>query len=297
MSIADVQRFSLHDGPGIRTTVFLKGCNLRCRWCHNPESLRPEPQVQFTAARCIGCGACLRACPAGAHRLVDGRHELDRSACRACGACAAGCYTRALLLIGGQWTPESAMEQVLADLPFYAASGGGMTLSGGEPLAQPELTRRLLERAKAAGVHTAIETNLAYPWPRLAELLCLLDLVMADVKMMDEAAHRRWTGDGNAEVLANVRRLAEQAVPVIIRTPVIVGVNAEPAAIGAVADLLRDMPNLLYYELLAHHPLGQGKYESLGMSGDGAALLGRPDEPTMRTLAEEARKHGIAVRA
>ncbi len=295
MSFTHIQRFSLHDGPGIRTTVFVKGCNLRCPWCHNPESLRPEPELQIFRDRCIGCGACVEACHRGAHTTVDGRRQFDRELCTACGACAARCYAGALGLIGTALTIDEVFAEVLADREFYDSSAGGVTVSGGEPLCQPELTGQVLKRCKAEGIHTAIETNLTWPRERVAAVLPMTDLVIADVKMMDPAAHRRWTGEENRQVLANARMVSSEGVPLIVRTPVVVGVNATAEHIGAVADFVVSLSSLLYYELVPYHPLGTAKYESLGMTapGDGFA---RPDGPALRALAAEARRRGIEVR-
>lgn len=295
MLITDIQRFSVHDGPGIRTTVFLKGCNLSCRWCHNPETISPRPQLQVFPNRCIGCSACVKACPRGAHVEADGRRKFDRSRCAACGACSATCYAGVLTMVGREMSVESVLAEVLSDEEFYLSSGGGITLSGGEPLMQPQAVGELLAACKARGLHTAIETNLAYPWPLLEALLPNLDLVMADIKLMDQEAHHRWTGASNEQVLANALTLSRTPTPLIIRTPVIGGVNADILEIGAIADFVAGFRNLQYYELLAYHPLGTGKYQSLGLEYP-ACELAQPDRQVMSALADEARKRGIQVR-
>ena len=295
MTVGDIQRFSVHDGPGIRTTVFLKGCNLRCLWCHNPEMLRPEAKLQLFPDRCIACGDCQWACPQNAHRMTDAGREFDRARCVACGECAAVCYARALVLVGRALSEREVLREVLADREFYDASGGGVTLSGGEPLLQLELAVGLLRACKSEGIHTAIETNLAWPWEHMAAALPATDLIMLDIKMMDPAAHRRWTGVDNEQILENARRLSAEAVPLIVRTPVVAGVNATVGEIGRIADFISTFENLLYYELLPYHPLGRGKYERLGME-DPAEGLARPAGQTMRALAEAARQRGIHVR-
>ena len=295
MIVSDIQRFSIHDGPGIRTTVFLKGCNLRCHWCHNPETLRQEAEVQFVPGRCVGCGACLSACPNQAHSLTDGSRRFDRSLCEACGRCAAGCYARALAMVGRDMTVEQVMAEVSADREFYDNSGGGVTLSGGEPLFQPDAASELLAACKAEGIHTAIETNLAWPWSRVEAVLPVTDLVMLDIKLMDPAEHRRWTGAGNEQVLANARRLSAEGVPTIVRTPVIGGVNATAGKIGKIADFVSGLEGLLYYELLAYNLLGMSKYEGLGMEPP-AEEFARPGAAAMESLAAEAGRRGVEVR-
>jgi pyruvate formate lyase activating enzyme len=289
--ITDIQRFCVHDGPGIRTTVFFKGCNLRCGWCHNPETILPGPQLQVYPDRCIGCGACVAACPRGA----PSRRNLDRRLCTACGTCARTCYAEAMKLIGRRVAAQEVFAEVIEDRAFYANSGGGVTLSGGEPLCQREFAIEILQLCKAAGVHTAIETNLAWPWEHVEPVLPHLDLLMADIKSMDAALHADWTGQSNDRTLDNIRRLAGQDLPLIIRTPVIPGVNDSDKEIGAIADFVAGLPNLRYYELLPYHPLGLGKYESLGMVSRVPEDL-RLDEGRLASLATIARRRGIEVR-
>ena len=292
--VTDIQRFSIHDGPGIRTTVFLKGCNLRCRWCHNPETLRPRPELQVLPDKCIGCGACFEACPHGAHVAAEGGRQFLRERCEACGACAAVCYAGALVIVGREMTVADVLDEVLQDRDYYASSGGGVTVSGGEPLFQRDFCLALLAACKAAGLHTAVETNLAWPWERVESVLPAIDLVMADLKTMDPAVHAEWTGATNEQVLANLRRLAGAGVELIVRTPVVPGVNDTPEAVGQIADFLRDLPDLLTYELLPYHPLGAGKYESLGLT---YALPNAKSPPAeqMQQLAAVAREKGLQV--
>lgn len=304
--ITDVQRFCVHDGPGIRTTVFLKGCNLRCGWCHNPETMLPKPELQVIARNCITCGACLKACPRGAHRLVDGQRSFDRQVCVACGTCARGCYADALKVVGRPITARQVVAEVMEDWPFYVNSAGtvqyrgkalpgGMTLSGGEPLFQREFCIDVLRQCKQAGVHTAVETNLAWPWEDVESVLPYVDLMMADIKVMDSRLHAEWTGVPNCRVLENVRKLGQYDLPLIVRTPVIPDVNDHSSEIGKIADFIMGMPNLLYYELLPYHPLGLSKYASLGQEcrvAEGKQL----NQQKLRNLAMVARERGIPVR-
>jgi pyruvate formate lyase activating enzyme len=303
--VTEIQRFSIHDGPGIRTTVFLKGCNLRCFWCHNPETWRPQPELQVFPGKCIGCGACLEACPHDAHVLVDGEKVFHRERCGACGACAETCYAEGLVLVGREMRVDDVMAEVLADRAFYANSGGGVTLSGGEPALQLEFACALLARSRAEGLHTAVETDANYPWARLARLLEVTDYVMTDIKHMDPEVHRAATGVSNARILENHRRLMATDRPVLLRTPVVPTVNASPEAIGAIAAYVRELADLRRssasvgpppaLELLPFHRLAADKYRSLGLTYK-ARDLPTPTEAEMAALTEVARSHGIDVR-
>lgn len=293
--VTNIQRFSIHDGPGIRTTVFLKGCNLRCFWCHNPETLEPKPQLQIFPNRCIGCGKCLERCPHHAHVHVNGQRTFRRELCVACGTCAETCYAEALVLVGQVKTVEEVVEEVLRDKPFYETSGGGVTLSGGEPLVQLEFAYAILERCREEGLHTAIETAANFPWERLESILPVTDLVMMDIKLMDSQKHRECTGVPNERILANALQLGQQPQPLIVRTPIVPGVNDTPEEVAAIAAFVAKLPNLMYYELLPFHPLGTSKYESLGMDYRARGLKAPPKEK-MEALLEVARSYGINAR-
>jgi pyruvate formate lyase activating enzyme len=293
--VTNIQRFSIHDGPGIRTTVFLKGCNLRCFWCHNPETLRTEPEIQIFPDRCIGCGACLERCEQHAHIAVDGQRQFLRERCVACGRCADTCYAESLVLVGEHKTVDEVVEEVLRDEPFYARSGGGITLSGGEPLLQFEFALEILARSKEEGLHTAIETAANYSWERLKAILPFTDLVMMDIKLLDNELHRACTGVGNGRILDNAQRLGREHKPLIVRTPVVPGVNDCEAQILPIAAFAARLPNLLYYELLPFHPMATGKYQSLDMDYRASQLQSPPKEQ-MEALAEAARRVGIEVK-
>jgi pyruvate formate lyase activating enzyme len=294
--ITNIQRFSIHDGPGIRTTVFLKGCNLRCFWCHNPETLEARPQLQLFPSRCIGCGECFQRCPRGAHvRENGGERRFMRELCVGCGACAETCYAEALVLVGERKTVEEVVEEVLRDRPFYETSGGGLTLSGGEPLLQLEFSIAVLERCRQEGIHTAIETAACFAWERLAAILPVTDLVMMDIKLMDSERHRAATGVPNERILENAHRLGAQPQPLIVRTPVIPGVNDSVEDIAAIAAFAASLPNLLYYELLPFHPMASGKYDSLDMAYR-ARELKAPSKEHLEALCEAARALEIEVR-
>ena len=292
--ITHVQRFSVHDGPGIRTTVFLKGCQMRCAWCHNPETYHPRPELQVFPDRCIGCRACVDACPEAAHEFVDEARVFHRDRCTGRGKCADVCYAKSLVLVGEMRTAESVAAAVLADRAFYKPVGG-VTVSGGEPLVQVDFTAEILTLCRQEGVHTAIETNLARPWEVVAALLPLVDLFLVDIKTMDDAAHRKATGLSNASTLENLRRLDERGATLVIRTPVVGGFNEQPEQIGAIADFLADFRNVGQYDLLPYHPLGAGKYDSLGLGGE-RPEFGTPTAAELDVLAATAARPNYVVK-
>lgn len=295
--VTNIQRFSIHDGPGIRTTVFVKGCNLRCFWCHNPEAIRPQPEIQFFPERCIGCQVCAETCVRAGHHFDEaGVHHYARSRCIGCGACAEICYAQALVLVGKRVSVDAVMAEIRADAAFYASSGGGVTVSGGEPLLQVEFTHDLLAACRAEGIHTAIETAANVAWERIAGLLPVVDLVMMDIKHMDSTVHRDATGVPNERILANARRLGEQPQPLIVRTPIVPGVNDTPADVAAIADFVAGLPNLLYYELLPYHPMAKSKYRSLDLDYRGEDLP-TPSAAQMAELVAVAAAHGVPARS
>jgi len=304
--VFNIQRFSIHDGPGIRTTVFFKGCPLRCFWCHNPEGLRRQPEIRFFPSRCIGCGECAEVCEQDAHTIEGGLHTFNRSKCVACGRCAEICCTEALEMVGQEVTVDEVMDKVLRDRAFYETSNGGVTLSGGEPLLQREFTIELLERCHAEGLHTAVETSAHCRWEDLDQLLPVTDMFMVDIKHLEEDKHRQATGVSNKLILANVRRLVRTAKPIIFRTPIIPGVNDSPETVSAIAGFVRELMDLrasegedpdsaLSLELLAFHRLAGDKYRSLGMTYQ-ANELDPPSKERMIELVELAETHGIPVR-
>lgn len=262
--VTEIERFSLRDGPGIRTTVFLKGCNMRCKWCHNPETLQVAPQLLHYPEKCLGCGAC-----------------------------ADQCFSGALVLSGKEMDTEEVMAEILQDLPYYRNSGGGVTLSGGEVTCQPDFALELLRACRRQGIPTALETNLLAPWAVYEKLLPELDLLMFDVKVYDEEKHKKWTGVSNRAILENARKAAE-SLPYLVRTPVIPGVNDTAEEIGAIAGFVHSLGgDLQYYELLRFNPLGEGKYTALDMANDFAGVRPGPEADT-EPLAQAAREAGLA---
>lgn len=297
-AVFNIQRFSIHDGPGIRTTVFLKGCALGCFWCHNPEGRRTTLELQFFADRCTACRACVTACPTAAHEFVDDVHVFHRERCDATGACVVTCYAGALQMNGEMMTVDRVMEEVLRDAPFYERSGGGVTLSGGEPALSTDFALAILEQSKHRGLHTAIETCGECPWEFLERLMPVTDLVMMDLKLLDPAGHRDATGKSNERILENARRIARTGKPVIFRTPLVPTVNDSPEAIGTIAAFVRTLideregrPGITY-ELLAFHKLARDKYRSLGMEYR-AEPIQPPSRERMQMFVDVAAQYGV----
>jgi pyruvate formate lyase activating enzyme len=261
--VFDVQRFSLHDGPGIRTVVFFKGCPLRCAWCANPESQRAAPQIAWFQNLCAGCGRCVEACPEGAVTMDSGRPLTDRRLCTACGACAEACSRGARRLMGREMTVDDVVAAVRRDAPFYRRSGGGITFSGGEPLSQPEFLLECLRRTRRLGYHTAVETCGHARWGDLAAAADVADLFLFDLKHIDPVRHERLTGVGNRLILESLEKLLETGAEVKVRVPVIPGANDDPESVAALAEFVACHPAIRKVDLLPYHSLGLHKYEAL----------------------------------
>ncbi len=261
--VTDIQRFSLNDGAGIRTTVFLKGCNMKCSWCHNPETISAHSQLMFYENKCIGCGKCFQACPQGAHKMASGKHVIDRNLCTNCGKCTEICYAEALVMCGKLMSTDDVMKQVRQDKAYYDASHGGVTISGGEVLCNSAFAEELADKCHAEGIEVAIETNLSIPFEKANRLFEKVDFIMCDLKIFEDALHKEYTGISNKVVLENIKKLDGLNKPVIVRTPLIPGVTDTKENISAIAKYIKGMKNLQRYELLNFNPLGEGKYRSL----------------------------------
>lgn len=268
--VINVQRFTVHDGPGIRTEIFLKGCPLRCRWCSNPESYQPYAQVGVYLSSCIGvesCGYCLKACPRAALQIENGRVSgIDRDRCDNCLLCQEACPSGALKLWGKEMTVEEAMKFIVADRDYYGQEGG-VTLSGGEALLQWEFCRQVLRQCRREGIHTCVESALHVAPEALEAVLPYTDLFITDIKHMDSAVHRQHTGRGNERILDNIKRVAVSETPLIIRIPVIPGFNDSRQAIDAIGDFIeRELEGRVrQVQVLRFRPLGEEKCASLGM--------------------------------
>ena len=289
-TVFNIQRCSIHDGPGIRTTVFLKGCPLSCPWCHNPESRSGPPQLGLNAARCVGCGACVEACPAGAAAPAG----ADREACISCGACAQACPSGARELVGTTRTARDLVDEVERDRLFFDTSGGGVTFSGGEPLAQAEFLERCLALCHERGLHTAIDTAAYAPREVVSRIAGLAVLFLVDLKVMDPAEHRHLTGVENRLILDNVARLSSGGADLWIRVPLIPGATDGVTNLRAVAAFVAALPHRHPVFLLPYHDLAEGKVRRFG-GEDGGQRYARPDPDEVDAAAGLLREAGLAV--
>lgn len=257
--ITNIQRFSLNDGPGIRTTVFLQGCNMNCAWCHNPEMIDMHPVLMFYENKCVGCGTCFKVCPTGAHQVVDGKHIIDRTVCTSCGTCAESCFADALMMSSRQFSVAEVMAEIRQDKLYYDRSGGGVTVSGGEATLQGAFIEQLADACHAEGIEIAVETNASLPYDRLERMLSKMDLIMCDLKLVDSRLHKRFTGIENHMIFNTVGRMSTLGIPLIVRTPLIPGATDSIENLQAIVAYLAKLQNIRCYELLNYNPLGSSK--------------------------------------
>ncbi|HET9910335.1 MAG TPA: glycyl-radical enzyme activating protein [Anaerolineales bacterium] len=295
-TIFDIKKYSINDGPGIRTTVFFSGCPLSCLWCHNPESQSLTPVLLYRRGRCLGCGKCVEVCPEGAIQLeanVSGRLTTNRSKCTRCQTCVATCYSGAREFSGREMTVDDVMRQIEREIPFYDESGGGVTFSGGEPLMQPGFLSALLESCRKQEIHTVVDTGGFANWNVFEQIRGDVDLFLYDLKHMDSLRHREVTGVPNEVILENLRRLSATGAKYVVRIPLIPGINDEKNLLES-AKFLVSLPRLEGIELMGYHDIAQAKYEALGRE---YALAGTrpPAETDMDNAAEVLRSYGLTV--
>jgi len=283
--IFDIKRFAVHDGPGIRTTVFFKGCPLRCMWCHNPESLSIRRQIVFFENKCIGCGECFKRCKNGAVVATPEGRKYYRDKCTLCGTCVEYCYAEATVMQGRIATVDEVVEEVKKDMPFYENSNGGVTLSGGEPTMQPEFCIAVLAECKKANMHTALDTSGFVKTEILTEILKYVDLVLYDIKHTDPEKHKKYTGVSNELILYNLQHINNMEIPIEIRIPTIPNINDSEENFSEVAKLVNNLNSIERVRLLPYHRLGEGKYERLGMEYKLKGLES-PNKARMEELVE-----------
>ncbi len=268
--VFDIKRFAVHDGPGIRTTVFLKGCNMTCWWCHNPESKSSKPELFYFCAKCRNCGTCVLACPEQGHRIENGRHVIDRDKCRLCGSCVRACPVEAIKIAGQTRTAKDVLAEVMEDKAYYDTSGGGVTVSGGEPMLQADFVHALFTLAKARGLHTALDTNGNNGRAGYERLLPVTDLFLWDLKQMDADKHKTATGGSLQSVLGNLKWISDHGGKILLRCPIIPSVNAEDDGHWRrVAEVAAELTGVLGIEYLPYHRLWISKGEGLGVGVDG----------------------------
>lgn len=291
--ISNIQKYSIHDGPGIRSTVFLKGCPLRCAWCHNPENLSFQPEILYYQDKCIGCNSCLEACPSQALSASDQGINIDKEACTQCGTCSELCPTLALEKLGQEMTVAEVLAEVSKDEIFYQQSKGGVTLSGGEPLSQLEFAVEFLKRCQERGYHTTVDTSGFVPEAAFDAVLPYVDLFLYDLKLLDDDAHQRHVQAPAAPVLSNLRHLVEKGAQVWIRVPVIPTINDAPEQIRSIGALMQELKLKEIY-LLPYHKMAEAKYQRMHLP----YTISHIEEPTseqMQELMEILRNLGLNV--
>jgi glycyl-radical enzyme activating protein len=291
----EVQRFSVHDGPGIRTTVFFKGCSLSCLWCHNPESQGPSSEISFNPGRCIACGRCAEACPQECHSVMNGLHTFDRQHCNECMDCVTVCPSGALRAVSRSMTLEDVLAIVVKDLAYYEHSGGGVTLSGGEPMLQPEAALSLLRRLKDSGLHTCLETSGCAPTRRMVEAISVTDLFLFDYKESDPVKHSQYTGRDNRLILKNLETLDRHGANLVLRCPVIPSFNDREDHFTGLATFANRLKNLREINIMPYHPYASYKWEQIGREYSLKDLKSPSDEQVEEWITRIAAQTHVPV--
>ena len=261
----DIHRFSLNDGPGIRTTVFLKGCYLKCEWCHNPESQSLKPQLSFNPEKCLHCFECVKICPNNAHKVKENRHFVDWALCDLTGECVNVCPSGALKIIGTNTEVDFIISEVMKDKKYYYKTSGGITVSGGEPMVQFEFTKELLMAAKRQGIHTVLDTCGYGELNHYKEIMDYVDLILFDYKFTDEKLHKEYTGVSNKKILNNLNFLYNNGATITLRCPLIPGINDNDEHLNGIKEIITKYPKLKSVEIMPYHNMGRDKAGQVGM--------------------------------
>ncbi len=296
--VFDIKKFALHDGPGIRTTLFPKGCPLNCIWCHNPEGIRNEVHLWYFENSCIRCRSCIEACPVHALSVSEESSpfiRIDRNLCNTCGICTETCPTNALSLDSSDMTADEAVAKLLQDREFYTQSGGGITISGGDPLFQHEFALEVLRSCREEQVHTAIETSMQTDWTILERFLRYVDLFIVDIKIYDPVMHRTYTGKNNTRILENFRLLARSGAELLVRIPLIPGITATEENLGDIARFVRGEAPEVPIELINFNPLASNKYRLMGLEHTALKQMEPFSEGRLAEFLRVVEEEGVPV--
>jgi len=293
--IFNIMKYSIHDGPGIRTTVFMKGCPLRCLWCHNPESQMPRPQLIRFPNRCIGCGSCAKICSTGAIMIIDNKIKYDITKCTSCGKCTEVCYAGAMEMAGKHMSVEEVMKEIEKDMAFYEESGGGVTFSGGEPFMQPAFLKELLIGCRRKGIHTTVDTSGFAQKDIIMELSQYIDLFLYDLKLMDDEKHKKYIGSSNEAILDNLKELVKLGKRIFIRIPIIPGINDDNDNLEATGRFLSGIRGIEQINILPYHNIAMEKYKRLNKEYC-LPDIKEPSQEKMKVIAEKLTSYGFKVK-